>query len=606
VTVTGDGDEAAALAEQSQEWYTNYLSIARDRKERYRIFSEMDTFGLVSAILDVYAEEATQRDYDRGVSVWIESKSKAMITAGNECLRNTQMEDRVQFITRRTGKLGDAFQRLIYQTGKGVLGWKVASSSKVHRLEDKYGRLIGFREDGQKYRQKKRKVSWPWDYVHFRLLGKYEEAGYGTAILDALFRPWRQLTLAEDSVLMYRMRRAPDRNLVMVDVGNMEEHDAVSYLNSWRKRFRKLEFIDPSSPNYKKQYNPLTPLEDVFVAMRPNNNTRIETLSGAGNMGELYDLEHFRDKFFGTAKVPKAYFGFEGEINAKATLVQQDVRFARSAKRLQRSTIYGIRQTLEIHYTLLPTEPNDDTYDFHQPDKEFLVQMSPISYLDEWERLELVQLRYQIVESMSRLAADMQLDPKVWAIYILLNYAKLPEDLVLKLISKTPVEPAAAAAGGGGEGFGGMENLSPRVRGTLLAMNPDARNAIMEDMTPTGFTSVSPNEQLEIAKMMHRSPELRKVVGDLAYYYEDEVNEAADEADAKDAQVSMLVRRAFQQTDPSILPPVVAGKLLEDDYEDDKEAKLLKEDMAALKVAPPINEDEDAEKDEDTGKDEAK
>ncbi len=260
VTVTHTGDEAGVIAEQVQEWFVKHLQIARDRKERYRIFDEMDSFGLVSGILDVYAEESTQQDYDRGRSVWIESKAQGMVKAGEECLRNTQMEDRVTFIARRMGKRGDAFQRLIYQTGKGVLGWKLAQADKVYRLEDKYGRLIGFREDGQKYRQKKRSVSWPWDYVHFRLLGKYEEAGYGTAILDALFRPWRQMTLAEDSVLMYRMRRAPDRNLVLVDVGNMEEHEAVQYLNAWRKRFRKFEFIDPASPNYRKQYNPLTPL----------------------------------------------------------------------------------------------------------------------------------------------------------------------------------------------------------------------------------------------------------------------------------------------------------------------------------------------------------
>ena len=287
---------------------------------------------LVSGILDVYAEESTQRDYDRGRSVWIESKSNGIVKAGEECLRNVGMEDRVAYITRRMGKLGDAFQRLIYQTGKGVLAWRQAPATKVHRVEDKFARLTGFREDGQKYRGKKRTTSWPWDYIHFRLLGKYEEAGYGTSLLESMFRPWRQMTLAEDSVLMYRMRRAPDRNLVLVDVGNMEEHEAIQYLNSWRKRFRKWEFVDPASPNYKKQYNPLTPTEDVFVAMRRDNTTRIESLSGAGNMGELYDLEHFRNKFFGSAKVPKAYFGFEGDINAKATLLQQDVRFARSCK----------------------------------------------------------------------------------------------------------------------------------------------------------------------------------------------------------------------------------------------------------------------------------
>ncbi len=984
VTVTHKGDETGALTADMQEWFLKHLQIARDRKERYRIFDEMDTFGLVSSILDVYAEEATQKDYDRGRAVWVESKSQAMIRAGDECLRNAQVEDRISFIARRACKRGDAFQRTIYETGKGILGWKLANAEKVHRLEDKYGRLIGFREDGQKYRQKTRTVSWPWDYVHFRLLGKYEEAGYGTAILDGMFRPWRQLclasstliwtdtgpvradeikvgavvychdpeiqktheadltavidmgvqklvrirtahrqitvtenhgmlvrqadgsfiykrakdlianggvgrenwegyknadalvlprltfgactheievpsegyyvtlsqpiepgegcmqkirdcdlatsaknthaflrggrsirysdfcklsrvfdlpsvsvryrsgscevpfgtdfkytadrrfarffgfmlgdgwvcknhvgfalgvyekwnqyycdlyeslfgsppnkgndaipgergasmrgsgrpvadlfraagfitgfatkvvpgwvfrmsddfkrellyglfdadggeqgngwrlslanetlmrqvwtllqqsgfkvsrelaeitragrqpawrlyasmcptdnpvvyepvthvdpagedrtydltvsdelhnfvadgvvshnTLAEDSVLMYRMRRAPDRNLVLVDVGNMEEHEAVQYLNAWRKKFRKFEFIDPASPNYKKQYNPLTPLEDIFLAMRRDNQTRIESLSGAGNMGELYDLDHFRDKFFGSAKVPKAYFGFEGEINAKATLMQQDVRFARTLKRVQQSLMYGLRQLLEIHYTLLASTADDHTYDFSTPDKAFLVQMSPVSYLDEWERLQLIELRYRIVESMSRLATDMQLDPRVWAIYILLNYAKLPEELVLKLISKTPDEPLTTAGGGGG--FGGMESLPTRLRGVLQVMEPDQRTVILESMTPVGIYPMSGKEKVEIAKAMHASPELRKVVGDLAYYHEDE-----GEGDQR------VLRASLQQVDLSILPPTTNGQVLVDDYDDDPEAKQLAEDVKVI------------------------
>ncbi|KKL11099.1 hypothetical protein LCGC14_2549200, partial [marine sediment metagenome] len=122
--VSASGDDTGDMQRLLQDWFSNYLSLVRDRKERYRIFSEMDTFGSVSGILDVYAEESTQRDYDRGVSVWIESKDTKMISRGNECLRNVQMEDRITNLVRRFCKLGDAMQRLIYQTGKGVVAWK--------------------------------------------------------------------------------------------------------------------------------------------------------------------------------------------------------------------------------------------------------------------------------------------------------------------------------------------------------------------------------------------------------------------------------------------------------------------------------------------------
>lgn len=559
----GDQDPGSA-----QSWWERTFTLAGERRERYRIFEEMDTFGLISAILDVYSEETTQPDYDKGQSIWIESKSSNILTAGAECLRNIQAEDRAAPIARRIIKYGDGFQRLIYQTGKGVLGWKYAHASKCFRLEDKYGRLIGFREDGKTFRQKKRPVSWPWDYVHFRLLGRDEESGYGSALLENLFRPWRQLTLAEDAVLTYRLRRAPERNLIMIDVGSMEEHEALEYVNGWRKRFRKRELVDPASPDYKKQYNPLSPTEDIFIPVRgQDQSTRIESLTAAAGASEVYDLDYFRDKFFGSAKVPKAYFGFEGEINAKATLMQQDVRFARTAKRLRKALVYGFRTVLDIHYTLLPTDPENTDFDLDEARNQYIVQMSPIAYLDEFERLELIQLRYQVVDSMANLAQTMQIDPKVWAMYILLNYAKIPEELVQKLIVHKPAEEPGTP--------GGLESdgLSQRERKKLLEdYGPEMLNQVVGPIGTQGYYADLSNDEVKaLNEAIHRSPKLRKVLGDITEYALEE---------------DIIQDRSIRQTDPSLLPPTTEGTvvILGSDYDDDPEAKVLKEDMDALQM----------------------
>jgi len=540
-----------ALAESA---YERLFTLAADRRRRYEIYDEMDTYGLVSGILDVYAEESTQRDYDRGVSAWVESKNAAMVRAGEECFRNCQVEDRIAAIVRRMLKYGDAFQRLLYATEKGVLGWRFSPTLAVSREEDKYQRLVGFKQEKTKFRAGKRDVSWPWDFIHFRLLGKREESTYGTSLLDGLFRSWRRMTLTEESILMYRLRRVPDRNLIMVNVGNMEEHEAMAFVNRWRKRFRKHELVDPATPEYKKQYNPLTPLEDIFVPLIEGRESRVELLAGSGTIGEVYDLDHFRDEFFGSAKVPKAYFGFEGDINAKATLMQQDVRFARTCKRIQRAAIFGLRQLCDVHYVLLQKPgAGKNEFDPTLAENAYMVQMSPISYLDEFERLELIQLRYQIVEAMSRLAQDMQLDPRVWATYVLLNYAKLPEDLVLKLIKKTPDQVAT----GGGVGF---EAQDAETRDAILDNDGKAR---------LGYVSLSEDEQLAIAKCVHDSPMLRRSIASWAEY--------GAEPDPMTA--------GLRQTDPSLLPPVSNGITISDGVEDNAVVKQLHEDLEALREA---------------------
>lgn len=553
------GGESASFRELDR-----VSSLSSDRRRRYDIFDEMDSFGLVSAVLSVYSEESTQPDYDRGVRVWIESKARHMIEAGNACLQNCKIEDTLFAVTRRMCKYGDSFQRLLYASEKGVLGWRYASQHNMTRVEDKYGRLVGFKEQGAKFRKALHPdgadTSFPWDYSHFRLLGKNEEDGYGTGLCENFFREWRTMTLIEDSLLMYRLRRIPDRNVILVDVGSLEDHEAMRYVNQWRKRLKKTELIDPASSTYKKQWNPLTPLEDIFYPIRADSNTRIETLQGGGNVGEIYDLEHFRDAFFGAASVPKAYFGFEGEIDAKATLQQQDIRFARSAKRIQRAVVYGVRQLLDVHFTLLASPENKDRYDPTKRDNEYLVMMSPISYLDEFERLELVRMRYEIVQTMSGLKNDLQMDARMWAIYILINFAKLPEEMVLRLVQQTSEKP--------------VEAKDDKTKDGLDAMTPGQREQVLDtagESSGMAKRELTEDEQDWVQTCFDASPRLQGHVRNFQDLADDEIAE-----------------RAQQQIDPSLLPVEVAGdvpQLFEDDFDEDPEVKALWEDVQVLRDA---------------------
>ena len=207
--------------------------------------------------------------------------------------------------------------------------------------------------------------------------------------------------------------------------------------------------------------------------------------------------------------------------------------------------IYGMRQALDIHYTLL-----GDGYDLASPENAYTVQMSPISYLDEFERLELMQLRYQIVDSMSRLAEDMKLDARVWSTYVLLNYAKLPEELVMKLIKSVP-KPGQDTSGG----------MFASVQDT------DKRNQIFDGDGDgqRGIYDITEEERIQIAKIMHESPGLRKVVGDIRMFHNDDI-----------------VEEAQRQTDSSLLPPRVRGAILTDGLDDDEETTQLREDLNQL------------------------
>lgn len=540
------------------------LKLDADRKKKLSLFDEMDAFGLVQSILDLYAEETTQPDYDKQRRVWIESKAKHMIDQGDIGLQNMQVEDRITSIARRVAKYGDEFRRHIYETGKGILGWRTVPAGSITRIDDRFSRLVGFKQDGKTFRANTRDVSWPWDYSHFRLPGKDSEEVYGTSMLEPMFRPWRQLALTEDAMLMFRLRRAPDRNAVFVNIGSMDPTEGAKWLNAYRKKFRKSEFVDPASPSYKKQYNPLTPLEDVFIPVRNGDEVRVESLSGSGTIGETYDLEYFRDAFFGSARVPKAYLGFEGDINAKATLVMQDIRFARGCKKLRSSLILGIRNALDIHFVLSNPADGSMKFDPMLAENNYIVQMSPISYLDEFERLELVKLRFDILEAQMRIAGELQLDLQVWAAYILLNYAKLPEDLVMRLLTKAAKPPDTPA-----EAQAFEKTLSPEQRALWASLPGQTQSHVLGGGdVRKGFGVITLDEEVRIAETVHRSPQLRKVIGDIHYLF------SASSLD-----------EAAQQIDSSLIPPRVPGgafaKLIS---ESDEETRIqqLREDLERL------------------------
>lgn len=540
------------------------LKLDADRSKRIAVYDEMDSHGLVASVLDLYAEETTQADYDKQKRVWIESNSKEMVKQGDVCLTNLMLEDKITAIARRVAKNGDDFHRLIYDTGRGVLGWKNVKPAQVRRIEDAYGRLVGFAQEGKKFRQQTRGESWPWDYTHFRMLGKDDDDLYGTSMLEAMFRPWRQLALTEDALLQFRLRKTPDRNAVYVKVGTNDPTEAAHWLNHYRKKFRKSEFVDPASSNYRKQYNPMTPLEDVFLAVRDGDEVRIEPLTGAGNAGEVYDLEYFRDAFFGSARVPKAYVGFEGEINAKATLLMQDVRFARGCKRLRTSLIRGIRNTLDIHYVL-----SGAVFDPTLPKNQYVVQMSPISYLDEFERLELVQLRFQILEAQMRVATDLQLDTRVWASYILLNYAKLPEDLVLRLVTKTSA-PANTSPEDANASFERI--LTPAQKQIWATLDPSLRAQVLDTSPgPRTHFALTEDEVRACAQMVHTTPGLRRVISDICLFQQDH----------------SLEETAARQVDLSLVPP--SGRVASD-LQNDTHAKQLAEDLEKLREGKPLTE----------------
>ena len=335
-----------------------------NRKRRYDEYEKMDDYPEITAALDIYADDSTQKDL-RNKRWKVVSDSIDAIEEVERLFDRIKL-DRVYYdIVRGTCKYGDTFIETVANANDmeaGIMKVKVLNPYYIMRIEDKFGYLKTFiqeiphgSQDTGSYAQSnssyieldKNQI------VHFRLnTSDPKYYPYGKSILAGAIRVYRSLKLMEDAMLVYRLSRAPERRIFYVDVGNLPASKAEGFLETMKTRFKKEKFH--SNNKVDGRYNPLAVDEDFFVPVRGNQGTKIDTLPGAQNLGEVDDVKYFRDKLLATLKVPKDYIvEYDKSPERKANLSQLDVKFARVIQRVQDSVCVGFADIAKRHLTML-------------------------------------------------------------------------------------------------------------------------------------------------------------------------------------------------------------------------------------------------------------
>jgi hypothetical protein len=188
-------------------------------------------------------------------------------------------------------------------------------------------------------------------------LGDDRKLPYGTSMLEKARRIWKQLLLSEDAMMIYRTSRAPERRIFKVFVGNMNDEDVEAYVNRVADKFKRQQVVDSKTGNVDLRFNQMAVDQDYFVPVRdPASPSPIETLPGAQNLSEIADIEYIQKKLLTALRVPKAFLGFEEVVGDGKNLSLQDIRFARTINRIQKSMIAELNKIAIIHLFLLGFE----------------------------------------------------------------------------------------------------------------------------------------------------------------------------------------------------------------------------------------------------------
>lgn len=406
----GNSGHGVAAAARFASWLPEVYAGSPNRLMRYIQYDQMDQDSEINAALDTIAEFGTQMDettnmpfifeYDSAPS---DSENTILTTTLQQWCKINNMHKRVFRIFRNTVKYGD--QVFIRDPETYELFWVDPANVEkviVNESEGKKPETYFIKNLDANFAQQTATSASPLHgrpyaaghgitgatpsnnsnagsyltgaingvdtgtpvksehIIHLSLTEGMDNAWpFGVSILEPVFKVFKQKELLEDSIIIYRVHRAPERRVFFIDVGNMPPHKARQYLEQV-----KYEVQQKRVPNKNKDgqnvvdaaYNPMSILEDYFFAQTADGRgSKVDTLPGGENLGQIDDLRYFNNKLIRGLRVPSSYLptgpedGVAAYNDGKVGIAYiQEYRFSQYVERLQRQ----IQEELDFEFKM--------------------------------------------------------------------------------------------------------------------------------------------------------------------------------------------------------------------------------------------------------------
>jgi hypothetical protein len=351
-------------------WMNKLIQGSSARIQRYREFDMMDEDTDVSRALDIIAEEIIGNNPKSDMPLELQ------ITVGNEqdvasrdvvtlqaALRTWcnvhRWNRRLYFLVRNTIKYGDSFffrgkkmsQPFVYVNPKHVIG-AIVTKDDVNNVKgwqirndfDKAIDNVSFQSAGVSSESYNVENYSSEDVIRFGLHDDMsDEAPFSQSILRAIYRTFKQKQLLEDSVLIYRIQRAPEKRVFKLELGNTPPQLKAQILENAKNEIKQRKIPSPYGGGNQVEsiYSPTSMNEDFFFAMRNGQGSTVETLPGGQGLGELKELDYFYNKMWRALRIPQSYMdntatgGSPFNDGKVGIAYQQEIKFTLYIEQLQ-------------------------------------------------------------------------------------------------------------------------------------------------------------------------------------------------------------------------------------------------------------------------------
>lgn len=486
-------------------WLKDVYSGMPNRVDRYMQFDVMDADSEVNAALDTIAEFCTQFDYESNLPFTVEhfndptdAEVKVITTALRQWCMINDWNKRVWRAVRNSLKFGDQFfvrdpetyellyvnaedvSKIVINQAKGKeveqyiiknisldVNDKVATDPLV--TDQNYGptqfNKNAFTQfaSAQSTGVAANNVETAVDASHVLHMSLSEGMDinypFGKSILEAAYKVYQQKSLLEDSIIIYRVQRAPERRVFYIDVGNMPANMAMSFVERVKNEIHQRRIPSRTGGGQSMMdasYNPLSMLEDYFFAQTAEGRgSKVEVLPGGDNLGQIDDLKYFTNKLMRALRIPSSYMP-TGPDDGTATYNDgrvgtafiQEYRFNKYCQRLQNLLINPLDKEFKMFLKHKGIELDTST---------FRINFLPPQSFSEYREIEVNNARAAVFGQLAEV-------PYISRRFALKKYLGLTDEEIVEneqmWQEENPEEEGAmAAAAGQGEASGDLTSL---------------------------------------------------------------------------------------------------------------------------------------------------
>lgn len=396
---------------------------------------EMARDSLVGSAMEIISDDACQKDEKYNAVVYVESADTDLKKFLEDFLRdNIDIENRIWTWTFEVVKHGDfKLRRREYFAGndrklKNVYYEDVLNPYSVSRIEY-MGNVLGYEDADSSFNTSiihgnagvasstsmSAKFESSDKFVHFMnsKLSKRIRADIrvknpetedtevvtcfkvvGTSIVDNARHIFRVMSMLDNMLILSRIARSTQYNLVKIEVGNASPVKTQQMLSDTRRRLEGATKLKKNQ-GMRTDPSPIPVNSNVYLPTRDGKgDVTIESVGDMVDVGSIVDIDYFRDKLFAALKIPKQYMGFDESMGALGnnSLVKMDIRYARSVQRVQNIMINGITNLCNNYLKF--RGKNSDI-------GKFKIRMRPLSTSETSNRIEEFSTAMQTFDSAS-------------------------------------------------------------------------------------------------------------------------------------------------------------------------------------------------------------